>query len=81
MARRIFAPIFLAGAAAAAIISAPVASANEVDCQDKGTASVCTRGGHASIYSEPRNDLHSFSIAPGPSWVRSSSQPPLLATE
>jgi hypothetical protein len=34
---------------------------------------VCTRTGHASIYAEPRNDLHTFSIAPG--------QSPLLAID
>jgi hypothetical protein len=74
MARKFSTPLFVAGAAAAAIISAPVAGAvNSADCSDKGTASVCTRSGHTSIYTEPRNDLHTLSFPPGPS--------PLFAVE
>lgn len=72
--RKLVAPVFLTGAAAAAIISAPVAGATDSpDCSDRGTSAVCTRTGHASIYTEPRNDLHTFSIAPG--------QSPLLAID
>lgn len=72
----IIAPVFLAGAAAA-ILSAPVAGATTGDCSDNGATAICTRGGHASIYAEPRSDLHQFSTAP--LWSR--AQAPLLATE
>jgi hypothetical protein len=72
---KILAPTFLAGAVAAATISfAPVAGATDsADCSDRGTSSVCTRTGHSSIYVEPRNDLHTFSIGQGAS--------PLLAID
>jgi hypothetical protein len=71
---KLLAPTFLAGAAAAAIISAPLAGATDsADCSDRGTSSVCTRTGHSSIYVEPRNDLHTFSIGQGAS--------PLLAVD
>jgi hypothetical protein len=71
---KLLGPAFLAGAAAAAIISAPIAGATtSADCADKGSASVCTRSGHTSIHTEPRNDLHTFSFGPGAS--------PLLAVE
>jgi hypothetical protein len=70
---KFIAPVVLTGAAAA-IISAPAAGATDSpDCSDRGTSAVCTRTGHASIYAEPRNDLHTFSIAPG--------QSPLLAID
>ena len=71
---KLLAPTFLAGAAAAAIISAPVAGASDsADCSDRGISSVCTRTGHSSIYVAPRNDLHTFSIGQGAS--------PLLAID
>lgn len=64
-AGRILAPAIFAGAAAAAVLFAPVAGANSADCSDNGAASVCTRDGHASIYATPNTDSQTFNIVPG----------------
>ena len=50
-----FASALIAGAAAGAIALAPVAAAesNNLECADKGTATVCQRNGHASLNASP----------------------------
>lgn len=65
MSFKIFAPAFLVGAAAAAIVSAPAAAASTADCDDRGPASVCTRNGHSAIYAEPRQTGANLMMAPG----------------
>lgn len=54
MSTKILAPIFLAGAAAAAVALAPTAAAdNASQCQDNGMTSVCSKSGHAAIVATP----------------------------
>ncbi|HPZ94368.1 MAG TPA: hypothetical protein PK871_05535 [Mycobacterium sp.] len=54
MITKIFAPIVMAGAAAAAIAFSPAAGAsNEAQCSDSGLSSVCTKSGHAKIVATP----------------------------
>ncbi len=65
MSFKIFAPAFLVGAAAAAIVSAPVAAATSANCDDSGPTSVCTRNGHTAIYAEPRQTGPNLMMAPG----------------
>lgn len=66
MASKFRTPALLAGAAAAAIILAPVAgAASGANCDDNGPASVCTRNGHAAIYATPQQSGQQFSIVPG----------------
>lgn len=50
-------PFLVAGAAATAIAVAPTAQAAQGSstCRDNGTASVCEKTGHASIFSSPQN--------------------------
>lgn len=56
MSTKVFAPILLAGAAAAAVALAPTAGAdNSAQCQDNGLTSVCTKTGHAAIVATPGN--------------------------
>lgn len=64
MTIKIFAPALLA-AAAAALISAPVAAATSANCQDSGPTSVCSRNGHTAIYAEPRQTGPALMMAPG----------------
>ena len=64
MTIKIFAPALLA-AAAAALISAPVAAATSANCQDSGPTSVCTRNGHTAIDAEPRQTGANLMMAPG----------------
>ncbi|MFM9035421.1 MAG: hypothetical protein ACKOQ4_14270 [Mycobacterium sp.] len=81
MTTRIFAPLLLAGAAAAAVAFAPTAAAgSSADCNDNGPAAVCTRPGHAAIYAEPAQRMQGYSIAPGVlNPFGSGPMPPLLA--
>jgi hypothetical protein len=80
---KICAPAFLAGAAAATILLAPVAGAGtSATCSDNGPASVCTRDGHAAIYATPRTGTQTFSIAPGSgNPFGSGPMPPMLAID
>lgn len=80
---KLFAPAFLA-AAAAAVISAPAAgAASTADCNDDGPASMCTRNGHAAIFAEPRQSGMgpNFVMAPGGGPFGSGPMPPLLAID
>ena len=64
LAAKLLAPALLAGAAAA-IAAAPLAGATEsADCLDTGSSTVCTRTGHAAIYSEPPNNTHTLNFGP-----------------
>jgi hypothetical protein len=78
---KLFTPAFLA-AAAAAVISAPAAGASSADCDDTGPASVCSRGGHTSIFAEPRQSGggQNLFMAPGGAFG-SVSTPPLMAID
>lgn len=81
MVSKIFAPVFLAGAAAA-IILAPTAGATTADCDSNGGTSVCTRNGHAAIVATPDdNDTRPFSFAPGGNPFGAGPMPPLLALD
>ena len=55
MRGNLFAAAIITGAAAGAIALAPVAAAesNNLDCADKGTATVCQKNGHASMNASP----------------------------
>ncbi|HPY23646.1 MAG TPA: hypothetical protein PLK19_04905 [Mycobacterium sp.] len=54
MITKLLAPIFMTGAAAAAVALAPIASAgNEAQCSDSGLSSVCSKTGHAAIVATP----------------------------
>ena len=54
MIAKLLAPIFMTGAAAAAVALAPVATAgNEAQCSDSGLSSICTKAGHAKIVATP----------------------------
>lgn len=77
MAIKIFAPALLA-AAAAALISAPVAGASSADCDNDGPASVCTRNGHTAIYAEPRQTDPGVSVMTVPG---GGPWPPLMAID
>lgn len=51
-------PFLVAGAAAAAIAAAPAAQASTTGsptCRDNGSASICQKQGHASIFSSPQD--------------------------
>ncbi len=81
MITKLFAPALLA-AAAAAVISAPVASAASTpDCEDNGPASVCARNGHAAIYAEPNRMGSNLMMAPGGGMFGAGPMPPLLAID
>ena len=80
MTIKTFAPAFFA-LAAAALISAPVAGASAVDCENDGPASVCSRNGHTAIYAEPRQSGQNFMIAPGGNPFGGGPMPPLLAMD
>ena len=77
MTIKTFAPVFFA-VAAAAIISAPVASASSADCDDDGLASVCSRNGHNAIYAEPRQTDPGVSVMMAPG---GGPLPPLMAMD
>lgn len=55
MRGKFFTSAIIAGAATGAIALAPVAAAesNNLDCVDKGTATVCQKNGHSSINVSP----------------------------
>ena len=55
MSTKIFASAIIAGTAAVGLALAPVAGAtgNDMDCADKGTATVCQKTGHASMNARP----------------------------
>lgn len=54
MFTKVFAPIFLAGAAVAAVALAPTAAAvNTAECADSALSSMCTKTGHAAIVATP----------------------------
>ncbi len=72
---KLFVPAFLA-AAAAAVISAPVAGASTVECEDDGPASVCARNGHNAIFAEPQQSGISSNLIMAPG---AGPMPPLLA--
>ncbi|MDQ1306703.1 MAG: hypothetical protein QG671_2535 [Actinomycetota bacterium] len=78
MIAKVFAPIFLAGAAAAAVALAPVASAtNEAQCSDSGLSSVCTKNGHAKIVATPGTTAGGAGYWP----FGSGPTPPVLAMD
>lgn len=82
MAHKILAPIFLAGAAATAIMLAPTAGATtSASCDDNGIASVCTRSGHAAIVATPNVDRQSLQFAPGGNPFGSGPTPPIFALD
>lgn len=75
----ILASALLAGLCSAAVVSAPAATATIANCQDNGSASVCQRPGHASIYATP-NEM----AKPGNSlgWpINSGPMPSILALD
>lgn len=81
MITKVLAPAFFA-AAAAALISAPGASAASTpDCDDNGPASVCARNGHAAIYAEPNQMGSNIMMAPGGGMFGAGPMPPLLAID
>lgn len=80
MTSKILAAVIGAGAAAAAVLFAPVAGATAADCSENGAASVCTRDGHSSIYATPNTDVQTFNIVPGASSPFGSGFP-LLAID
>ena len=82
MATKILAPVFLAGAAAAAILFAPSAGATtSASCDDNGVASVCTRSGHAAIVATPNVRQQGMTFAPGGNPFGSGPTPPILAMD
>ncbi len=82
MATTILAPIFLAGAAAAAILFTPAAGATtSASCTDNGVASMCTRSGHAAIVATPNVNRQSPMFAPGGNPFGAGPMPPILAMD
>ena len=82
MATKILAPIFLAGAAATAVLFAPSAGATtSASCDDNGVASVCTRSGHAAIVATPNVNRQGLTFAPGGNPFGAGPTPPLLAMD
>ena len=82
MAKKILAPIFLGGAAAAAILFAPAAGAtSSASCADNGTTSVCTRSGHAAIVATPNVTQRGWMFAPGGNPFGAGPMPPIFAMD
>lgn len=82
MATKILAPIFLGGAAAAAILFAPAAGATSAaSCSDSGTTSVCTRFGHAAIVATPNVRQQGLMFAPGGNPFGTGPMPPIFAMD
>ncbi|MCB0924679.1 MAG: hypothetical protein KDB50_09110 [Mycobacterium sp.] len=78
MNAKIFAPIIMAGAAAAAVAFAPLAAAgNESQCSDTGVASKCTKNGHAAIVATPGTTAGGSGYSP----FGSGPQPPVWAMD
>ena len=82
MATKILAPVFLAGAAAAAILFAPSAGATtSANCDDNGVSSMCTRSGHAAIVATPNVRQQGLMFAPGGNPFGAGPVPPIFAMD
>lgn len=82
MITKALAPIFLGGAAAAAILFAPAAGATtSASCDDNGVASVCTRSGHAAIVATPNVARQGLQMTPGGNSFGAGPIPPVLAMD
>ena len=81
--RRLTVPIIAAAAAAIALAPPAGASANPINCNDRGTAKVCNKQGHAALHAEPTVRMPQgqlFSNAWLPGYGR-GHLPPLLALD